>query len=173
MLRRANFFVTNKYVECEELECGIYRQHIGPAMGTSSSVVYAVIFMIRLETQIIEDPRFRQFIKPYKQFIDDIFLIWTGSAAALCVFRRALASADEAFELDWGGYERQADGYPRVFVREVFRQVTWARRARMLEPKRKERGSQFFETYRACVLTPRNAPERPALRVQLTGASKG
>ena len=37
----------------------------------------------------------------------------------------------------------------------------------MLEPKREERGSRFFETYRACVLTLRNAPEWPALRVQL------
>ena len=62
-----------------------------------------------------------------------------------------------------------ARGYPRVFLRAVFREVTWGRRARMLEPKRKERGSQFFETYRAChgVLTLRNAPEWPALRVQL------
>ena len=52
-------------------------------MGTSFSAVYAVIFMILLETTIVEDPRFRQFIKLYKRFIDDIFLIWTGSAAAL------------------------------------------------------------------------------------------
>ena len=262
-LRLANFVLTNNYVECEELECGIYRQHIGTAMGTSFSVVYAVIFMIRLETPIVEDPRFRQFIKLYKRFIDDIFLIWTGSAAALCAFRRALASADESIELDWGGYERQADaldpavvaakrhdraefldldisversqiatrtdlklrfrpfrkpgnahaylpftsfharhtfrgwilaellrllthsstmeiwreegeffyhclcsrGYPRVFLRAVFREVTWGRRARMLEPKRKERGSQFFETYLACVLTLRNAPEWPTLKL--------
>jgi len=265
-LRLANFVLTNNYVECEELECGIYRQHIGTAMGTSFSVVYAVIFMIRLESPILEDPRFRRFIKLYKRFIDDIFLIWTGSAAALCAFRHALASADETIKLDWGGYERQSDaldpavvaakredraefldldicversqaatrtdswqlkfrpfrkpgnahaylpftsfharhtfrgwilaellrllthsstveiwqeegeffyhclcsrGYPRVFLRAVFREVTWGRRARMLEPKRKERGTQFFETYRACVLTLRNAPEWPALRGQL------
>ena len=267
-LRLAHFVLTNNYVECEELGCGIYRQHIGTAMGTSFSVVYAVIFMIRLESPILEDPRFRQFIKLYKRFIDDIFLIWTGSAAALCAFRHALASADETIKLDWGGYEKQSDafnqavvtakrhdraefldldisversrpatrtkvsdwqlkfrpyrkpgnahaylpftsfharhtfrgwilaellrllthsstveiwqeegeffyhclcsrGYPRVFLRAVFREVTWGRRARMLEPKRKERGSQFFETYRACVLTLRNAPEWPALRVRL------
>jgi hypothetical protein len=71
-------------------------------MGTSFSVVYAVIFMILLESPILEDPRFRQFIKLNKQFIDDIFLIWTGSAAALCTFRHALASADETIKLDWG-----------------------------------------------------------------------
>ena len=43
----------------------------------------------------------------------------------------------------------------------------------MLEPKRKEQGSQFFETYRACVLTLRNAPEWPALRVQSDLSLKG
>ena len=51
----------------------------------------------------MEDPRFRQFIKLYKRFIDDIFLTWTGSAAVLCAFRCALASADETIKLDWGG----------------------------------------------------------------------
>ena len=58
-------------------------------------------------------------------------------------------------------------GYPRVFLRAVFREVTWGRRARMLVPKRKERGNQIFETYRACVLTLQNAPECAALRAQL------
>ena len=45
--------------------------------------------------------------------------------------------------------------------------MTCGRRARILEPKRKEQGDQFFETYRACVLTLRNAPEWPALKSQL------
>jgi len=115
-LRLANFVLTNNYVECKELECGIYRQHIGTAMGTSFSVVYAVIFMIRLESPILENPGFRQFIKLYKRFIDDIFLIWTGSAAALCAFRHALASADETIKLDWGGYERQSDALDPAVV---------------------------------------------------------
>ena len=57
----------------------------------------------------MEDPRLRKCIKLYKRFIDDILLVWTGSAAALCAFRRALASADEAFELDRGGYDRRAE----------------------------------------------------------------
>ena len=59
----ANFILTDNHVECEELECGIYRQHVATAMGTSLSVVYAVIFMILLETPIVEDPRLRQFSK--------------------------------------------------------------------------------------------------------------
>ena len=85
-------------------------------MGTSCLVVYAVFSMIRLETPIVEDPKFRQFIKLYKRFIDEIFLIWTGSAAALCAFRRALVSADETIELDWGGYERQVDALDPAVV---------------------------------------------------------
>ena len=35
--------------------------------------------------------------------------------------------------------------------------ISVQRLARMLEPKRKKRGSQLFETYRACVLILRNA----------------
>jgi hypothetical protein len=58
-------------------------------------------------------------------------------------------------------------GYPREFLRAVLREITWGRRARILEPKQKERNAHFFETYRACVLTLRNAPEWPALKSQL------
>ena len=64
-------------------------------------------------------------------------------------------------------------GYPRVFLRAVFREVTWGRRAQTLEPKRKERGSQFCETYQACVLTLQNVPEWPALWVQSNLSLKG
>jgi hypothetical protein len=58
-------------------------------------------------------------------------------------------------------------GYPREFLRAVFREITWGRRARILEPKQKERNAQFLETYQPCVLTLRNAPEWPALKSQL------
>ena len=70
-------------------------------MGTFFLVVYAVIFMILLETPIVEDPGIHQFIMLYKLFIDDIFPIWTGSAAAPCTFRCALASGYETIKLDW------------------------------------------------------------------------
>jgi hypothetical protein len=45
-LKLAHFVLTNNYVECEELGDASYRQIIGTAMGTSFSVVYAIIFMI-------------------------------------------------------------------------------------------------------------------------------
>ncbi len=101
--------LTNNYVECEELGDASYRQIIGTAMGTSFSVVYTVIFMIWLETPILNDKRFSQYIRLHTRFIDDLFLIWTGPVAALCEFRHALATADEAISFDWSGYGSQLD----------------------------------------------------------------
>jgi hypothetical protein len=255
-LRLAHFVLTNNYVECEELGDAFYRQIIGTAMGTSFSVVYAVIFMIWLETPILYDKRFSQYIRLYKRFIDDLFLIWTGPAAALCEFRRTLAMADKEISFDWSGYDSQQDaenpemvtakrheqanfldldmnlqragtriifrpyrkpgnayayipftsfhgrhtfrgwvlaelirlmthsstpelwkeeigifyhhlcsrGYPRYFLRTVFQEVTWPRRSELLKGSRQKKCNEFFETYRACVLTLRNAPEWPSLK---------
>ena len=74
---------------CEELvERAINRQMIGTAMGATFSVIYAIIFMIIwLDTLIVSDKRFSQFIRLYKRFIDDLFLIWSGPADILCDFR--------------------------------------------------------------------------------------
>jgi hypothetical protein len=62
-----------------------------------------------VETPILNDKRFRQYIRLYKRFIDDLFLIWTGPGDVLCEFRRALATADGAISLDWSGYGSQQD----------------------------------------------------------------
>ena len=53
-LKLAHFVLTNNYVECKELNGTMYQQVVGTAMGTSFSVVYAIIFMIWLETPIVE-----------------------------------------------------------------------------------------------------------------------
>jgi hypothetical protein len=45
-LKLAHFVLTNNYVECKELNGTMYQQVVGTAMGTSFSVVYAIIFMI-------------------------------------------------------------------------------------------------------------------------------
>ena len=73
----------NNYVTCADLGCTIYRKVVRTAimMGTSFSVVYAVIFMILFETPIVNDVRFCQYIRLYKWLIDDLFLIWTGCDA--------------------------------------------------------------------------------------------
>ena len=49
--------------------------------------------------------KFRQYIQLYKQFVDDLFLMWTGPAAVLCTFRSSVATADEAIRLDWISYK--------------------------------------------------------------------
>ena len=61
-LKLAHFVLTNNFVTCEELGSAIYHQIIGTAMGTSFSVVYAIIFMIWLETPIDHDPRFSRYV---------------------------------------------------------------------------------------------------------------
>ena len=54
-------------------------------------------------------------------------------------------------------------GYPRRFLKQVFEEVTWARRAEVLG-RNGQKSDDFFKTYRACVLTIRNAPEWPTMR---------
>ena len=61
-LKLAHFVLTNNFVTCEELGSAIYHKIIGTAMGTSFSVVYAIIVMIWLETPIIHDPRFSRYV---------------------------------------------------------------------------------------------------------------
>ena len=55
-------------------------------------------------------------------------------------------------------------GYPRYFLRTVFQEVTWPRRSELLKGSRQKKSIEFFDTYRACVLTLRNAPEWPSLK---------
>jgi hypothetical protein len=266
-LKLAHFVLTNNYVECKELGGAMYQQVVGTAMGTSFSVVYAIIFMIWLETPIVNDERFRSCIQLYKRFIDDLFVVWTGPVATLCEFRKAMGKADPNISLDWTGYDSQevatdpmvvkerehgqvhfldldmwvkyvsvarrtdtifrvlfrpyrkpgnayayipfnsfhgrhvfrgwitaeilrllthsseleiwkqegaffyhhlrARGYPRWHLAAVFERVTWARRTRILTGGPKGNDHEFFETYRACVLTLRNAPEWPLLKERL------
>ncbi len=59
-----------------------------------------------------------------------------------------------------------ARGYPQWYLRTVFLEVTWERRSQILA-RSKTKNSEFFETYRARVLTLRNAPEWPQLRERL------
>ena len=61
----------------------------------------------------------------------------------------------------------RARGYPRWHLTAVFREVTWARWAQILNLTAKKTSDKFFEVYRARVLTLRNAPEWPLLRERL------
>jgi hypothetical protein len=81
-------------------------------------VIYAIFFMIWLETAVIQMERFRSCIQLYKRFIDDLSFIWTGSVAKLCEFRKALATADTNISLDWTGYELQERAMDSIVVGE-------------------------------------------------------
>ena len=50
----ARFVLENNYVQCEGLD-GVFLQKVGTAMGILFSVTYAVIFMIWLETPIVNE----------------------------------------------------------------------------------------------------------------------
>ena len=58
-------------------------------------------------------------------------------------------------------------GYPRRYLSAVFQEVTWTRRAQILNRTSKKASDDFFITYKACVLTLRNAPEWPLLKERL------
>ena len=96
----ALFVLGNNYVECEGLEGPtIFLQKISTAMGITFSVTYATIFMIWLETPIINE--FRQHILLYKRYIDDFFVVWSGSLAELSKFRTKFNSANGNISLEW------------------------------------------------------------------------
>jgi hypothetical protein len=99
-------------------------QRIGTAMGTSFSVTYATIFMIWLETPIIN--KFQQHIILYKRYIDDIFLIWSGSSAELCRFRETLGNANDNIKLEWQGTPSAEDAVnPAKFDQHQHSQVNF------------------------------------------------
>ena len=97
-MKLARFVLENNYIECKGID-GFFLQKIGTAMGTDFSVLYATIFMIWLETPIINE--FQQHIKLYKRYIDDIFIIWSGSYIELCSFRTRFNNANGNIKLEW------------------------------------------------------------------------
>ena len=122
-LRLARFVLENNYVECKGIE-GSFLQRIGTAMGTSFSVTYAIIFMIWLETPIINE--FRKHIVLYKRYIDDILLIWSGSCAELCRFRAQFGSANDNIKLEWQGTPPSVDATdPARFIQDQHRRVSF------------------------------------------------
>ena len=51
ILTLSRFVLTRCYISCPEISENIFHQVIGTAMGTSFAVVYAIILMIRIETE--------------------------------------------------------------------------------------------------------------------------
>ena len=86
--RLTRFVLTNSYVE---FEGEIYKQIDGMAMGTNAAVQLANLYASEL---IERDARIRELIarmtRFYGRFIDDMFLVWTGSKEELMAFYAAL-----------------------------------------------------------------------------------
>jgi hypothetical protein len=99
-LKLAPFVLENNYVECKGIE-GAFLQEIGTAMGTSFSVTYATIFMIWLETPIINE--FQQHIVLTKDISMTSF--WSGRALLLSylAFREKFGTANDNIKLEWQG----------------------------------------------------------------------
>jgi hypothetical protein len=89
----ARFILENNFVECSALDHPrIFLQKIGTAMGTNFSVVYAIIFMIKLESSVLDD--FQHAVLTYDRYIDDIFSLWIGSLDELKIFQDRMNCAD-------------------------------------------------------------------------------
>jgi hypothetical protein len=55
----------------------------------------------------------------------------------------------------------------RRYLQAVFKEITWERTSQILNRTTRKEGDNFFEMYRACVLTLRNAPEWTLLKARL------
>jgi hypothetical protein len=59
----------------------------------------------------------------HKRFIDDIFLIWSGSIAELCRFREKLGNANDTIKLEWQDTPSAVN--PAKFDQHQHRQVNF------------------------------------------------
>ena len=74
------FVLENNFFTFEDV---LYRQRFGTAMGTKMSPPYATLFLGKLEEEkILTDP-FLNYILEYIRFLDDIFILWSGSIQTL------------------------------------------------------------------------------------------
>jgi len=99
ILELSRFVLTHCYVACPEISTNIFHQVIGTAMGTCFSVVYAIIHMIYIETDIFR--RFKRNISLYTRFIDDGFCAWHGSDEDFEIFAEEFNRADPSIKVTW------------------------------------------------------------------------
>ena len=100
----AEFVLNHNFVEADGIGSGIFQQVIGVAMGTSFSVVFAIIFMIWLETPIIE--KYQECILLFKRQIDDMLFIWQGPEVQFENMKREFNCAHPNIRFDWGSLSK-------------------------------------------------------------------
>ena len=79
-------------------ENSYYLQKSGTAMGSKMAPNYANLYVGLLEEKSILNPEYNHFlehIQLWKRYIDDVFVIWTGSATELTSFHMFLNSCCE------------------------------------------------------------------------------
>ncbi|CAJ0951700.1 unnamed protein product [Ranitomeya imitator] len=70
-----------------------YVQCCGTAMGSNVAPAYANAYMSHFENNhVYPEELFKQYVRCYHRYIDDIFLIWTGSSELLLSFHQHLNS---------------------------------------------------------------------------------
>ena len=77
------FVLENNYFHFDNI---LYKQLFGTAMGTRMAPPYANLFLGKLEEEHILNKKFKNNIKFYKRFLDDIFLIWKGTLPEFDIF---------------------------------------------------------------------------------------
>ena len=97
LVEAARLVLTHTYVHCPGL--GVYHQLQGTSMGTAFSVMYANIYMIYIESPIIE--LYAPYISLYKRYIDDVITVWSGPTDLVPAFQTALGSRHPSIRLEW------------------------------------------------------------------------
>ena len=74
-----------------EFDSKMYHQIMGTAMGTKMAPAYACLFMCDLEERLLEQAKHKP--STWKRYIDDVFVVWSGSRAHLDAFITHLNAA--------------------------------------------------------------------------------
>ena len=103
VLRNNNFEFDGKH----------FLQILGTAIGTKMAPAYANLFMDELERRLISQAR----VKPYVwlRYIDDVFMIWTGTEEELREFLSFINEAHDTIKFTWN-WSRESINYLDVQV---------------------------------------------------------
>ncbi|CAJ0940289.1 unnamed protein product, partial [Ranitomeya imitator] len=101
-----------------------YNQQRGTAMGSNVAPAYANAFMNHFEVNyVFTNLLFQQHVICYHRFIDDIFLIWTGTAATLNTFYLFLNSIHPELQFT---IHQDKDSVPFLDTLVNYRQICFA-----------------------------------------------
>jgi hypothetical protein len=93
--------LATKVLKCNYFEFNdkLYIQNQGTAMGTRMAPNYAIIFMHKLETRLLQESALKP--KIWKRFIDDVFCVWEHGMDTLLEFLNDLNSKHQTIKFTW------------------------------------------------------------------------